>query len=247
MGAFMQTIAILALAAITSFSVGARAETVSKDFDAAMVKNVEIKNGAGDIKITASTAKITNVSAEKIEWSDACTLTIEQRQNTIYVETKKTRMFGGGSCQTKITMSVPKTVSVDVDNGSGDVQVTGTQGPIAFDLGSGSLVATGEISTLSGSAGSGDIKAKGLSGTAEVKTGSGDINLQYVKLPAMGEINLKTGSGDSEITLPKNARILTDYMSGSGKMYNELGDTRNAPFKIYAKSGSGDLSIKRAD
>ncbi len=30
-----------------------------------------------------------------------------------------------------------------------------------------------------------------------------------------------------------------------GKLFNEFGDTMNAPFQIAMKSGSGDLTIKR--
>ena len=94
-------------------------------------------------------------------------------------------------------------------------------------------------------AGSGSIDVSGLTGDADLKTGSGDLNVTYKSTPQKGELDIKTGSGDATVFFPSAMKVLTDFKSGSGRIYNELGDFSKASFKVSMKAGSGNLKIKK--
>ena len=136
---------------------------------------------------------------------------------------------------------------MELKNGSGDVDVEGTNGPIEFKLGSGDVRVSGQVTELDGSNGSGNINVSGLAGSVNLKMGSGDIKLEYPTPPDRGSVKIKNGSGDTTIIFPEGSVILTDLTTGSGRIFNEIGDTAGAPFKVSVKSGSGKLSVRKAN
>jgi DUF4097 and DUF4098 domain-containing protein YvlB len=141
--------------------------------------------------------------------------------------------------------------------------VNGTKGKVNFSLGSGDFNIDAQIDKLEGKSGSGSIKASGVIGYTDIKmgsgtldlqglttnaglkTGSGDLNVQYESVPENGELNIKTGSGNATVVLPSGTKVLTNLLSGSGRVFNELGDSSDASFKVFMKAGSGDLNVKR--
>jgi DUF4097 and DUF4098 domain-containing protein YvlB len=98
---------------------------------------------------------------------------------------------------------------------------------------------------LEGKSGSGNISIKGLTAGGDLKTGSGEVSLVYKVPPAIGELSIKTGSGNVEILFPKSAKIRTSFSAGSGELINELGDSPNSKFKVSMTAGSGNLHIKK--
>lgn len=76
--------------------------------------------------------------------------------------------------------------------------------------------------------------------------GSGTAKITYLTVPEIGKFDLKSGSGLVELTMPANAKIQTNFVSFGGKMTNEIGDTKDAKFKVSVKSGAGNLHIKKA-
>jgi len=71
------------------------------------------------------------------------------------------------------------------------------------------------------------------------------VTLAYTEVPAQGWLDVKTGSGDINLYLPEGTPIRTKFKTGSGEVFNELGDSLDAGFRIDATAGSGGLTIRK--
>ncbi len=240
--AIFRSLAVMLLVLVPAMSW---AETVSREFDAVGIKSLSVNNMSGEITVSVTTTGKALVDASKVRFPEGCKLVMERSGGKLSVETSQ-RRWSGNSCRVHLDIKVPAVVSLDIKNGSGDIEVEGTNGPIEFKLGSGDVMVQAMVTDLNGSSGSGNISVSGLTGNANLKLGSGDIRLEYSSLPTQGNIKIKNGSGDSTIILPKGSVILTNLSTGSGRIYNEIGDAAGAPFKVNITTGSGKLSIKKA-
>ncbi len=221
------------------------AETVSQEFDASGLDSLSVINTSGDINISVSTGGKALISARKIKFPVGCSLIMERSGGDLYVETSDPLKLDT-NCRVHFEIAVPAAISLGIKNGSGDVEIEDTNGSLEFKLGSGDLKTAATVTDLNGTSGSGDVKVSGLTGNVNLKLGSGDIWLEYLSPPGRGSIKIKNGSGATTVIFPEGSEILTDLTTGSGKIYNEIGDTAGAPFKVTVRSGSGKLSIKKA-
>lgn len=232
------------IVAMIALGLSGLANAESKEFDLGGISEVEVNNGSGDISITAVNSGKATVTATKKQFGEHCKLTIEKKGKTLFVGVEKTGVFKD-ECEVDFDITAPKAAMLDLDSGSGDIKVKGTSGDLNFNIGSGDIDVDAEVKKLDGKTGSGDVSIKGLTTGGNLKTGSGEINLVYDVAPALGELDIKTGSGGAEIVFPKNATIRASFMAGSGLLINELGDTPDSKFKISMKAGSGNLHIKK--
>lgn len=125
-----------------------------------------------------------------------------------------TSLFGSGYAYLKLRISVPSTLAVsvdggsgdmtasalaslDVDGGSGDIRINGIAGALKLRSGSGDVSASGVGSVELGRAGSGDVEIRDVHGSVQAgNTGSGDVDFKNVG----GDVGLeRTGSGDVDI------------------------------------------------
>jgi len=144
--------------------------------------------------------------------------------------------IGSGSVTLTATDTTETTVEVtgrgadgtEVTFNGGELRVIGPKQNSFFRDGSIHVAVTlPSESTLAVRSGSADLKAAGALGEVDVKSGSGDVVLETV-----GEARIKTGSGDIEIT---TARGDLSVKSGSGDV--KLG----AATAVQVTTGSGDL------
>ncbi|MEW6058236.1 MAG: DUF4097 family beta strand repeat-containing protein [Bdellovibrionota bacterium] len=227
------------------FTSIALAATENKEFDGSGLEILSIKNPSGDVKIGVSKDGKAYVAAEKIKFGKNCTLKMDKSGRELVVEVSKGGIFNTDDCKVNFDVKVPREIALHLKSGSGDLEVNGTKGTVDFKIGSGDAKVTAEVDTLDGMSGSGSVVATGLSGNANVRTGTGDVTLTYGSAPSKGELDIKTGSGDATIFFPSSMKVLTDFKAGSGRVYNELGDSEDARFKVSMKAGSGDLKIKK--
>ena len=125
------------------------------------------------------------------------------------------------------------------------LNVSGTDGQIEFNLGSGDALVKAKGRRIKGRSGSGSINLEGILKDVELKTGSGDLTVSYKSTLQKGQLDLKSGSGDLTAYFPPNMKVLSNLKSGSGSIFNELGDFSKASFTVSMKTGSGDLKIKK--
>ncbi len=165
--------------------------------------------------------------------------------DNLVVEVKEEGWFNGDNCKVNFEIKVPKIIALNLKSGFGKFEINGTKGKINFKLGSGDVVVDAEVVELRGKSGSGSVKVTGLVGDTYLKTGSGDITLSYKAVIQKGQLNIATGLGDATVSFPASMKIMTNFKSGSGQIYNELGASSDAAFKVSMKAGSGDLKIKK--
>ena len=169
--------------------------------------------------------------------------------------------------------------SLTVDAGSGDVRVTDATGDLNLDTGSGNvtvsrvhgtdlLIDTGsgdvtldhaEVKSLKLETGSGNADATAVrADDLVINTGSGDVSLELVA--GGGSIDIDTGSGQVNVSLPSDygAAVLLDTGSGEidlggipvtvNKLQEDhvegrIGDGRA---RLHVETGSGDVRLRKA-
>lgn len=127
------------------------------------------------------------------------------------------------SASLDLTVEVPTTIPLDVDDGSGDAIIRGT-GALRFRDGSGDMDIDGVTGDLSINDGSGEIVARNVRGKVTVTDGSGDVELSNV-----GSVEIASdGSGD----------INVDHVTGNVMVGSDgSGD-------IDVSSVSGDFTVR---
>lgn len=157
-----------------------------------------------------------------------------------------------------IAIRMPPGMNLDLDTGSGDIEVRGDLGSndLACDTGSGDVRVEGNLNALSAETGSGDIKAKltAPATSAKIHTGSGDVEFsggcaRFDATAGSGNITanglagpgtFETGSGDIKALWTRLAEGMTvKAESGSGNIH--LGLPANATLSGNVDTGSGDI------
>lgn len=236
---------LIALSTLVSLSAFAAPEIT--EFDSAQIKEIEIQNSSGLIKVQGGTAGKTTVAFDKIKTEGTCITEAKLKGDKLKVVAKAKGFLKTGNCEINITVNGPAAVELDLSSGSGAIEVAGVKGEVEYKAGSGNVNISGEIEKIDGKAGSGSATIKGLKGSAELKSGSGAIDITYTSVPDKGELDIKTGSGRTQVALPAGAKFKSDIKTGSGKATNELGESREAQFKVSFRAGSGDLLIKKVE
>lgn len=139
------------------------------------------------------------------------------------------RQWGSGSID--YTVTVPPATDFSGRTGSGDLSVTGLQGPVTILSGSGDITLAQIGGDVRATSGSGDFTFSNMAGQIQITTGSGDITLAYPK----NEVRIQTGSGDIQITQPGDAVTI---QTGNGDV--EIGSA--AP-DLTIHTGSGGITI----
>lgn len=145
-------------------------------------------------------------------------------------------------------LEVPPTTQLKCATGSGNLSVTGIQGPVKASSGSGSLEVSGIGGGVVGSTGSGNVRASSIHGEVQLTSGSGSIQA----LGVAGPFFISTGSGD--VTLQEAGAAGDDQISESlwrsGKKFWEKQSRKNdgnAAMATFAggkvNTGSGNVRL----
>jgi len=213
----------------------------AREYQALGVEKIHVENTSGKITITPMLVDKINILATKRKFPENCTFHSEKSDYAeIIVRVERN---AGQDCEVDIEIQAPKEVDLHVMSGSGNVNITGIEGKLTFNVGSGSVTAKGKFKKIEGKSGSGRVDLDGLTSGGNISVGSGPVNLRFLEYP-MGRMDVKTGSGDANIAFPKGSKIQATLDTGSGAVVNELGTSESAEFGINVKTGSGDLKVK---
>ena len=138
----------------------------------------------------------------------------------------------------EVTVEIPRRFDVDLDVGSGAVQVETLDGDLAVDTGSGAVRladVTGDRVTVD--TGSGSVRAGRLQGEVTIDTGSGSVRVER----AGGPLTIDTGSGAVEVGLAEGPAHVD---TGSGGV--RLALASRSPVEIDTGSGGVSLTLPRA-
>jgi hypothetical protein len=237
----------------------------AKTYPSGAAKRLIVSTESGPIDITGSIDAPITVDVTPAAKGDDCIFTQELRDGTLYLDAHAEKNFLGmrKSCSAGFAVSVnADTVQArsgsgdvslgglykkaDVRTGSGSIRIVGAgkRAKVTLRTGSGTIIG-GAGSHIDAESGSGDIELSSLTGIVKVRTGSGAVSLDWTSVPEIGDIDVRTGSGDLAATLPPSARLMIDFKSGSGRLSSEFGGDARAPLHLTFRSGSGGAAIKK--
>jgi DUF4097 and DUF4098 domain-containing protein YvlB len=197
---------------------------------------VEVRAGAGSLEIQGADTTSVDASgtacASREGVLDDIDIEIRRSGDRVIVETVFPSWFSGNA-SLDLTVTVPRTVMLRVDDGSGEMQISNVAA-VELEDGSGDLrisnVASAQITD-----GSGEIEVSDVAGDVSVSDGSGDIEIRTVG----GSVELEDGSGEIDVrNVTGSVTVLDD---GSGDMtIAEVGQSVR-----IRQDGSGDIRVRQ--
>ena len=191
--------------------------------------------GSDRIKVTAA-VKISGITQNKLQdfLDRHVLLSLKNRNRKAILQSEfKNENLLKADARIDLTVEVPKSLDVKIDDESGSIFVTDLAASLKIADGSGSIeirVTAGPLSILDGS---GQIELTDITGNIEVKDGSGEINIGRVR----GNVRIVDGSGSTTIKDIDGSLTVTD---DSGSI--EISDVTQNVF--IQDAGSGILDIE---
>lgn len=212
-----------------------------REYESRTVESIRVVNGSGRISVTVAERPRIYIVARKIKFPEGCTY---ETRNLEYREVEIiSREPNGNGCQVDLELRIPKEMNLRISSGSGRVDIAGIEGALNFEVGSGEVVANGRFTKLEGRTASGRVDVSGLVGEGRLDVGSGPVKLKFNERPT-GSFEVKSGSGLTEIALPRDSKIRSDISTGAGTVTNEISDRTDAEFNLSVRAGSGDVNVK---
>ena len=135
--------------------------------------------------------------------------------------------------QINLTVKIPENIDLEVEDGSGSIEVNGIDGYVMIEDGSGNLKLRQVIGDVEIEDGSGSMTVTQIDGNLDIDDGSGNVVVRDVE----GSVYIEDGSGSMEIEHIGGSVVVDD---GSGSI--TIDDVeRNVTIE---DAGSGGLTIK---
>jgi len=125
----------------------------------------------------------------------------------------------GDSPSVQLDVRMPEGMHLEVDDGSGSIEVANVRGDIMLDDGSGSITMTDVGGNVEIDDGSGSIFVRGVGGDISINDGSGSIKVRGVA----GSVIVDDGSGSIEVSDVEEDLIIVDDGSGGLDFSNIAG------------------------
>lgn len=207
---------------------------------------LEIECGAGFLKVTAieNLDKIEVKAEIDADIRDAkdredfirnrVKLSLEKRGGrAVLISDIKNSSFFRRNARIDLTVRMPRNMDLNVDDGSGFMQIRDVAGDVRIDDGSGDM----ELENITGKVeiddGSGGIDMRNITGNAEVDDGSGDLEIRVIN----GDLYVDDGSGSMRISEISGNVVVRD---GSGSIDID-GVDKDVEIK---EAGSGGVHIE---
>lgn len=230
---------------IAMFTIGlARAAWAESDYEevrdmelaAAGISQLTINAGAGSMDVTgvAGLDKIVVKATIVVpdEDADDAVRMIEKRirlslqENTGDAELEAFFKSGfqmfGSSPYIVLEVSVPQGMAVDIDDGSGSIDILDVAGDISIEDGSGSIDIS-NVAQVSIDDGSGSIDIVNAAGDVSIVDGSGSISVKHIA----GSVTIDDGSGSIRVSDIDNDLVIVDDGSG-GLTFSDIRGTVDA-------------------
>jgi hypothetical protein len=222
---------------------------------------LDVRVGAGEIRLETEAAAQTTVTLEPLRDNDASREAVENARvelrgrgdgHEVIVDVRdRGRIFR--NAEVLVAVTCPEGTSVETKSGSADVEGRGRFGSVEVESGSGDVefgeVADLNVGTASGdvqlgsvaadarvNTASGDVQVRSIGGDGKVNTASGDIVVREVG----GELSVNSASGD---VIVREARSSVRVNTASGDQ--EIGSVVTG--RVELKSASGDLKVAIAE
>ena len=222
---------------------------------------LDIRLGAGEVRIETAEVKETTVVLEPLKGNDASTTAVEKARvelrdrgngHEVVIDVRdRGRGFSlSRGAEVLVAVTTPEGTSVESKSGSADIEGHGRFGSVEVETGSGDVefgelagdahvnAASGDVQLGSVGGGarintaSGDVQIREIGGEAKINSASGDVIIREVR----GELSVNSASGD---VLVREAASSVGLNTASGDQ--EIGAVTTG--KVTLKSASGDLKV----
>lgn len=199
---------------------------------------LDVNTEAGALIISGAKTDQISVSADvytKRGDVDSYELELSSRGDTATLIAKidSSGFWKGQSPHIDIRVSLPKNMSISIEDGSGDISISNITGTLDINDGSGDM----RIDDIKGKVNiddnSGDIIIRNIKGNVEIDDNSGEITAENFQ----GDLKLEDGSGDIRIS----------GITGNAFIEDSSGDltVRDIDGSVTIDDGSGDINVKR--
>lgn len=210
------------------------------------LQSLEISTTKGTLTISQGDKDKAVVEVKKVKWAKSCEESVVQFGPSLTVKIKSSTLFNKDECQVDLTIKIPKSVDMDIANGSMLTIISGIEGNLNYRSANGDLKAQGLFPKVDIKVASSDVMIDGLSGEGVISGASTDMKLIYSRCPLKpARLSLNRASGDVEIFIPKFCKLKTQNKTASGDSFNEFGDSVDYNLEIASVSASGDFTIKK--
>lgn len=201
---------------------------------------LEIDAGSGGLRVEGregldEVVALGRVCASREEYVDELRVTMVREGAAIVLSAHYPDRAGfdgrGNTARIDLVVSVPMGLDVDIDDSSGDIEVSGV-GDLDIDDSSGSIRVAGAAGSVQIDDSSGGIEVSGVAGDVQIEDGSGGISVQGVA----GAVSVRDGSGGIEVTDVARDVVIEADGSGGIAVSNVAGD-----FAVD-RDGSGGIS-----
>jgi len=201
--------------------------------DAAGVETLDIEAGAGSLNVSgvAGTGRILVIATIEVPGANAdeaqqvieedlvLNLQNDGSRASLAGYFRDSRRSSNDSPRVNLDVRVPERLSLDIEDGSGSIEVRDVNGGIELEDGSGSIRVTDNGGPLRIRDGSGSIEIERAGGDIRIKDGSGSITVAEVE----GSVTIEDGSGSIDARDIAGDLVVPDEGSGSFDYSNVAG------------------------
>jgi hypothetical protein len=190
-------------------------ETRNLELDVPAGSRFVIDAGSGPLELEGDgSARSIEVQAEiwQVEPNDGYTLSLEtDGEGVARLISRHDSGIGMNADYIALSIRVPESLDVRIDDGSGSIQVSGLSGDLDIEDGSGSIRVSAGGGDVTVDDGSGSFRAEDISGSLSIQDDSGSITIDDIG----GDVTIDDGSGSITV---RNVGGVVSVSDGSGSI-----------------------------
>jgi hypothetical protein len=209
---------------------------------------LHVSNTSGDVYITGGGGSTIDVTVKKSATSHS---DLDAMTSSAIVDATPGHPNAGltittnyphhcSNCDLSYDIRVPRGVQITVDEDSGDVHISGTDGLIDISTASGDVKLSDDTGPINVEESSGDVRLTDVGGSARVKSysgdidasgltkdvdfneASGDIDAKFASLDGVSTIRMRTDSGSITLGVPRDFSARISALTDSGSLDSNI-------------------------
>ncbi len=224
------------------FNIGTKSSSVifDKTFEMADIKNIEIKQDAGDIIFRETSNNYIQVVVYGENENDIDVNLNENKLNIDYLQTKRFALFNFGNAKNDIIVYIPSNYSneIKIRNNYGKCEIIDLENAsVNIDCDAGD-VEVGKIKNAIIKCDYGNIKIKEILNKCDIKADCGNIEIERMSIKENSTI--KADLGNIDISETNDIYIEADVDLGKSNINKS---NRNADITLKIKCDCGNINI----
>jgi hypothetical protein len=218
-----------------------RAQTQDQSYPGP-VQRIELNLGSGDAVVRATSGAGVSVHRHLV-WSFARPKIHETLTGqTLTITTNCSGIQFGSGCGVDYTIGVPPGVTLVAKSSTGDVKVSGVQGPVDVRTSTGDVDLTGTSGDLTVHTSSGDVTGTGLTSPhINARVSTADVALTFTKAPDL--VDARSSTGDVRVTVPDGDAYKVDISTSTGDRTVRVSESAGSTRSITVHTSTGDVTV----